>query len=244
MTTSAGEPLAGSTAPSADTVTSSSGIDPRTITAAGVEAGMPCSIRRCASRSARAPPMKATSVPGVRASAAASSRSTSCAAKAVTADETPRWVTGMPADAGTDASDETPGMTSNGTPASASASASSPPRPNMNGSPPLSRTTSSPRRPSATSNSFTSSCSSRSRSMRSASAGASATSSGATSRSYTITSHARTRSSPFTVMRPGSPGPAPTRATLIRAPSPPHHGTSRGALRTCGSSASPTDAAA
>ena len=36
----------------------------------------------------------------------------------------------------------TPGTISNGTSASASASASSPPRPNTNGSPPLSRTTS------------------------------------------------------------------------------------------------------
>ena len=40
----------------------------------------------------------------------------------------------------------TPGTTSKGMPASASASASSPPRPKMNGSPPLSRTTVRPRR--------------------------------------------------------------------------------------------------
>ena len=61
--------------------------------------------------------MKATSVPGTRASAAASSASTSCAANAVTADATPRCVTGMPAEPGTAAIDETPGTTSNGTPA-------------------------------------------------------------------------------------------------------------------------------
>ena len=50
-------------------------------------------------------------------------------------------MTGIPAAAGTALSDETPGTTSNGTPASASASASSPPRPKTNGSPPFSRTT-------------------------------------------------------------------------------------------------------
>src|SRR5438093_1449866 len=53
----------------------------------------------------------------------------------------------MPAAVGTAATELTPGTTSNGTPASASASASSPPRPNTNGSPPLSRTTSRPARP-------------------------------------------------------------------------------------------------
>ena len=62
----------------------------------------------------------------------------------VTCAETPRCVTGIPAEAGTADSAETPGTTSNGTPAAASASASSPPRPKTNGSPPFSRTTSSP----------------------------------------------------------------------------------------------------
>ena len=88
--------------------------------------------------------MKATSVPA-RASAAKSSAPWPFAI--VTCEETPRCVTGIPAAAGTAASDETPGTTSNGMPASASASASSPPRPNTNGSPPFSRTTSHAARP-------------------------------------------------------------------------------------------------
>ena len=50
-----------------------------------------------------------------------------------------------------------PGTTSNGTPAAASASASSPPRPNTNGSPPLSRTTVAPVRPRSTSSALISS---------------------------------------------------------------------------------------
>src|SRR5438874_53508 len=42
----------------------------------------------------------------------------------------PRWVTGIPAQAGTATALVTPGTTSNGIPARAHASASSPPRPN------------------------------------------------------------------------------------------------------------------
>ena len=56
-------------------------------------------------------------------------------------------MTGISAAAGTAAMLETPGVTVNAIPASASASASSPPRPKTNGSPPLSRTTSSPAAP-------------------------------------------------------------------------------------------------
>ena len=52
----------------------------------------------------------------------------------------------MPASAGAATAVDTPGTISNGTPARASASASSPPRPNTNGSPHLSRTTFRPRR--------------------------------------------------------------------------------------------------
>ena len=59
-------------------------------------------------------------------------------------DATPRCVTGMPAAAGAAIAAVTPGTTSKGTPARAHASASSPPRPNTNGSPPFSRTTSRP----------------------------------------------------------------------------------------------------
>ena len=56
----------------------------------------------------------------------------------------PRCVTGIPAYAGTATALVTPGTTTNGMPASRQAMASSPPRPNTNGSPPLSRTTIKP----------------------------------------------------------------------------------------------------
>jgi len=137
-------------APSGATITCSSSVVPRETTAAGVEAGFPSAIRRSASRPTTAPPMKATSVPGTAARPRTSSASTSFAANAVTACETPRCVTGMPTDSGTAAIDETPGTSSNGTPARTSASASSPPRPKTNGSPPFSRTVISPRRPYST----------------------------------------------------------------------------------------------
>ena len=54
---------------------------------------------------------------------------------------TPRWVSGMPASSGTATLLLIPGTTLHSTPASTQASSSSPPRPKMNGSPPLSRTT-------------------------------------------------------------------------------------------------------
>ena len=56
----------------------------------------------------------------------------------------PRCVTGIPAYAGAAIALVMPGTTSKGTPASISASASSPPRPNTKGSPPFRRTTSRP----------------------------------------------------------------------------------------------------
>jgi hypothetical protein len=75
-----------------------------------------------------------------------------------TAEAASRCVTAMPAYAGAATPAVTPGTTSNRTPAAASASASSPPRPNTNGSPPFSRTTRFPERPSETSSSLISSC--------------------------------------------------------------------------------------
>ena len=69
----------------------------------------------------------------------------------VTDEARPRWVTGMPAAAGTPKADVTPGTTSQGMPACASASTSSPPRPKRNGSPPLRRTTTADARPCSTS---------------------------------------------------------------------------------------------
>ena len=54
---------------------------------------------------------------------------------------TPRWVTGIPATAGTAIGLVSPGITVTGTPASRHASTSSNPRPNTKLSPPLNRTT-------------------------------------------------------------------------------------------------------
>jgi len=54
---------------------------------------------------------------------------------------TSRWVTGMPAAAGTEMALLTHGMTVTGMPAARQAMTSSPPRPKTNGSPPFSRTT-------------------------------------------------------------------------------------------------------
>ena len=70
----------------------------------------------------------------------------------------PRWVTGMPAQAGAATALLTPGTTSNGTPAATSASASSPPRPKTKGSPPLRRTTARPSSALRTSRALISSC--------------------------------------------------------------------------------------
>ena len=56
----------------------------------------------------------------------------------------PLCETGMPAQAGPPSAEVTPGTTSKGIPSRFSASISSPPRPNMNGSPPLSRATRRP----------------------------------------------------------------------------------------------------
>ena len=80
----------------------------------------------------------------------------------------PRWVTGIPAAAGTAAIEETPGTISQATPAACRASASSPPRPKTNGSPPFSRTTSRPSWPESTSSSVTAAWSSPSRQRTSA----------------------------------------------------------------------------
>ena len=76
----------------------------------------------------------------------------------VTSGPHSRCVSGIPAYAGTASPAETPGTTSNATPAAASAAASSPPRPNMNGSPPLRRVTTCPMRPRDTRIALISSC--------------------------------------------------------------------------------------
>ena len=119
--------------------------------------------------------------------------------------------------------DVMPGTTSNGTPASARAAASSPPRANTNGSPPFSRTTVPPARPRSTSSALMSAWGIVTRPgalptlIRSACGGASSSSASTDSRSYTTTSARRSTSSARTVSSPGSPGPAPTRYTVMPA---------------------------
>ncbi len=103
----------------------------------------------------RPAPMRITRVPPARASASQSTSARALAGSSwpvttVKWVDTPRWVTGMPAYAMAPMALVMPGTTSNGMPASARASASSPPRPNTNGSPPLSRTTDPARRPAST----------------------------------------------------------------------------------------------
>ena len=90
---------------------SCSGRVPLATTAAGVSAGFPWRTRPSATAAKEASPMNSTSVPGTRASAARSSVRSSWPETTVTWDETPRCVTGMPADAGTADKAETPGTT-------------------------------------------------------------------------------------------------------------------------------------
>ncbi len=134
-------------------------------------------------------------------------------------EATPRCVTGIPASSGAATAVVTPGTTSNGMPAAVSASASSAPRPNTNGSPPLSRTTRLPcsarphhqaidgllldaRAPGALADAEAARLGS-----------ASAARSASTSASYRTRSAAATRRNARIVHRSGSPGPAPTRDT-------------------------------
>ena len=135
---------------------------PRATTAAGVRGSLPCAIRPSTIRSTWRRPMKKTSVPGrlrelrvvevlARRRMPADERHL-CGDSAMRDRDVERG--------GTEASADTPGTTSNGTPASASACASSPPRPKTNGSPPFRRTVSSPSRPSSTSSSLSDSWSS------------------------------------------------------------------------------------
>ena len=129
----------------------------------------------------------------------------------------PRWLTGMPAYAGTEIAEVIPGTTSNSTPASTSSRASSPPRPNTNGSPPLRRATIPEGYSFAnwTSSLLISDC------LTLWWVGILPTSTifapalhipriaGETSRSYTTTSARSRISFPRSVKSPGSPGPAP-----------------------------------
>ena len=119
------------------------------MTAAGVAGSRPAAMSRAVMTGSVAMPMRITSV---STAVARRSQSTPPAAlpgsswpvTTANEDERPRWVTGIPAAAGTATADETPGTTSTGMPAPRQASTSSPPRPKTKGSPPLSRTTSRP----------------------------------------------------------------------------------------------------
>ena len=95
--------------PSGAMTLSCSDVVPLETTAAGVDGRFPWLTSPSASALSEARPMKTTSVPGARARQARSSASTSWPATIVTCEETPRWVTGIPAAAGTAATDETPG---------------------------------------------------------------------------------------------------------------------------------------
>ena len=126
----------------------------------------------------------------------------------------PRWVTGMPASAGTATALVTPGTTSTGTPAATHASSSSIPRPKTNGSPPLSRTTRRPASACSTSSELICSCAiERPRgnfdaSMTSTSPGREDSSDWGARWSATTTSAWEIACRPRTVISPGSPGPA------------------------------------
>src|SRR5574340_591520 len=115
-----------------------------------------------------------------------------------------------------------PGTTWNWMPSAASVSISSPPRPKMNGSPPLRRSTRLPSLASRTSSSLISSCLSvwsarfLPTKMRSASRRVISTMGLETRLSYTTTSAFCIRRSARKVSRSGSPGPAPTRYTSPR----------------------------
>ncbi len=190
--------------------------------ATGVDGSSPPAMSSVAISARWATPMRTTIVPPTAASdrqSMSGSPARRWPVTTVNAAETPRWVTGIPAAAGAATDELMPGTISNGTPASASAWASSPPRPKTNGSPPLSRTTSLPWRPSSTSSveiiSWGIGRPGRlPTSMRSADSGTSASTPSPTSASWTTTSAVARSRTALTVRRSGSPGPAPTSATL------------------------------
>ena len=99
-------------------------------------------------------------------------------------------------------------------------SSSSPPRPNTNGSPPFRRTTRRPARACSSISAWICSCrvlwpwADLPTSMQRAARCARRRICGLTRRSYRITSACRSARTALRVSRPGSPGPAPTSATL------------------------------
>ena len=132
MTAGGRTPAAAITAaavPTVARVTRSCAVDPFSTTATGRSAGTPSAsaasqmlgiAETAMSRTAVAP---AESAPSIAGSAPAWPEVTS------TEVATPRWVTGMPASAGTENAEVMPGTTSTATPAARHACTSSPPRP-------------------------------------------------------------------------------------------------------------------
>src|SRR2546426_5684594 len=123
LTTSPTTTVAGGSRPSAATCAASvarvpttvrwAGRVPLAITAAGVSAGAPCACSRAVISGKAESPISTTSV-GTRASASQSRCDTpshSCPVTTAKADASRRWVTGMPAAAGTAIADVTPGAT-------------------------------------------------------------------------------------------------------------------------------------
>src|SRR3954452_18340531 len=197
------------------------GVEPSVTTATGVDGARPCSISAAAMAGAVSTPMSTTRVPRSRPRDAQST--SDCGCPGGTCPETttnswvsPRWVTGMPASAGTPIADVTPGTTSTGMPAATHASSSSMPRPKTNGSPPLSRTTRLPARAWVISSSLICSCAidrprgSFEASMTSTSAGSEASRDCGARWSARTTSACDTACCPRIVISPGSPGPPPT----------------------------------
>ncbi len=110
-------------------VTRSCAVDPLSTTATGRSGATPAARAAAQIRGSAETAMRRTTVaPAVRAPSIAGSAP---AWPEVTSTEvaTPRWVTGMPASAGTEKAEVMPGTTSTSTPATRQACTSSPPRP-------------------------------------------------------------------------------------------------------------------
>ncbi len=207
-------------------------VQPSDIAAAGVSAPSPAASSAPAIAARWSIAISRTRVIPLRASAAQStelrgSPGRTCPASTQNPWLSPRCVTGMPAAAGTEIALVTPGITSTGTPAVRQASSSSRPRPNTNGSPPFSRTTARPARACSTSAWLMWSCriagppGTFAASITYVSGDSSSSNSSGASRSATTTSASRSRRSPVTVIRPGSPGPPPTMETRPSGRCPP-----------------------
>ena len=132
-------------------------VEADSIAATGVLPSKPAWVSSSAICFSRPTPIRITMVSTAEASLAQSTlelilEGSSCPVTIATEDEYPRWVRGIPADAGPARADETPGIISNRNFSFINASASSPPREKMNGSPPFSLTTSFPDRACSMSN--------------------------------------------------------------------------------------------